>query len=82
MNGKRKPVALRTPHDFRRSAVRKLERTGVSRSVAMAYVGHKTQSIYQRYAIADEKALNDGADKLALLEQKEMADRRKTVGEV
>ena len=48
------------PHDFRRTAVRNLERAGVSRSAAMAMVGHRTQSIYQRYAIADETALREG----------------------
>jgi hypothetical protein len=32
-------------HDFRRTAVRNLERDGVSRSAAMAMVGHKTEAI-------------------------------------
>ena len=30
------------------------ERAGVPRSVAMSIVGHKTESIYRRYAIVDE----------------------------
>ena len=38
----------RIPHDFRRTAVRNLERAGVSRSAAMKMVGHRTESIYQR----------------------------------
>ena len=38
-------------HDMRRSAVRTFERAGVPRSVAMSIVGHKTESIYRRYAI-------------------------------
>jgi integrase len=42
-------------HDFRRSAVRTLERSGAPRSKAMAMVGHKTESIYRRYAIVDEQ---------------------------
>jgi integrase len=54
----------RFPHDFRRTAVRNLERAGVSRSVAMAMVGHETESIYKRYAIVDETALSEGAAKL------------------
>jgi integrase len=57
----------RLRHDFRRTAVRNLERAGVSRSAAMAMVGHRTQSIYQRYAIADETALKEAAVKLAAL---------------
>ena len=57
----------RIPHDFRRMAVRNLERAGVPRSAAMKMVGHKTQAIYQRYAIADERMLQEGAIKLAAL---------------
>lgn len=38
-------------HDFRRTAVRRLERTGISRSVAMALTGHRSQDVYHRYAI-------------------------------
>ena len=54
-------------HDLRRSAVRNLERAGVSRSVAMKLTGHKTESIYRRYAIADSAALAEGVEKLASL---------------
>ena len=51
-------------HDMRRSAVRNLERQGVSRSAAMAMVGHKTEWIYRRYAIVDASALRDAAAKI------------------
>lgn len=51
-------------HDFRRTAVRSLERAGVPRSTAMAMVGHKTESIYRRYAIVDEAMHREGAAKL------------------
>ena len=62
----------RIPHDFRRTAVRNLERAGVPRSAAMAMVGHQTESIYRRYAIVDEAMLKDGA---ALLEQFHQSER-------
>ena len=32
---------------------------------------HRTQSIYSRYAIADQVALKEGADKLAALQEME-----------
>jgi integrase len=54
-----KKIGNRIPHDFRRTAVRNLERAGVSRSDAMKMVGHKTESNYRRYAIADEKSMNE-----------------------
>ena len=57
-------VPGRILHDFRRTAVRNLERDGVSRSAAMAMVGHKTESIYRRYAIVDAVALRDAAAKI------------------
>jgi integrase len=52
------------PHDFRRTAVRNLERAGVPRSAAMKMVGHKTESVYRRYAIADQAMLREAGDKV------------------
>lgn len=47
--------------------MRNLERSGVPRSLAMAMVGHKTENVYRRYAIADEVTLREGAVKLQAL---------------
>jgi integrase len=66
----------RVPHDLRRTAVRNLERAGVSRSVAMKLTGHKTESVYRRYAIVAERDLAEGVQKLASFRQ---ADRRRAV---
>lgn len=52
-------------HDLRRTAVRNLEKAGVPRSVAMKLTGHKTEAVYRRYAIANEKDLAEGVEKLA-----------------
>ena len=40
------------------------ERAGVPRSVAMSIVGHKTESIYRRYAIVDEAMQREAAVRL------------------
>ena len=55
----------RIPHDFRRTSVRNLEGAGAPRSTAMKMVGHRTQSIYRRYAIVDEAMLRDAGARLA-----------------
>jgi len=54
-------------HDLRRTVVRNLERAGVSRSSAMRLTGHRTESVYRRYAIVAEGDLREAADKLARL---------------
>jgi len=63
-------------HDFRRTAVRNLERAGVSRSAAMKMVGHKTEAIYRRYAIVAEADLREGGQKLAALHQRQASAER------
>ena len=47
-------VPGRLLHDFRRTAVRNLERAGFARSAVMKMVGHRTEAIYRRYAITDD----------------------------
>jgi integrase len=51
-------------HDFRRTAVRNLERASVSRSAAMKLTGHKTEAVYRRYAIVSEGDLKEAVMKL------------------
>ncbi len=73
-------VPGRWMHDFRRSAVRNLERTGVSRSVAMKLTGHKTESVYRRYAIVSESDLSEGVAKLATLSHPQEAAGGRVTG--
>jgi len=61
-------VPTRIPHDFRRTAVRNLERAGVPRSVSMKLTGHKTEAVYRRYAIVCEADLTEGLKKLVALQ--------------
>lgn len=54
-------------HDLKRSAVRNMEQAGVPRSVAMKITGHKTESIYKRYAIVSESDVKAAGEKLGRL---------------
>jgi integrase len=80
-------VPGRLVHDFRRTAVRNLERAGVPRSSGMKLTGHKTLAVYDRYAITDRGMLEHAAQKLDALhaaeaERLDAAENRKSIAKV
>lgn len=60
-------------HDFRRTAVRNLDRAGVPRQVAMSISGHETESIFARYRIVNEADLVEAGARV-------VADHEKRAG--
>ena len=51
-------------HDFRRSGVRNLIRSGVPRRIAMKISGHLTESTFERYNIVDSADLHEAMAKV------------------
>jgi hypothetical protein len=51
-------------YDFRRTAVRNMERHGVPRSVATKLTRHETEAVHRRYAIVSDADLRERAVRL------------------
>jgi integrase len=64
------------PHDFRRSAVRNLNKAHVDRHTAKSLVGHKTDSMYARYSIVDEEMMDTAAQQLENFLKSQPASQR------
>jgi integrase len=58
-------------HDNRRSTVRRLEQSGVSREVAKRVVGHRTDSMYSRYNITMDEDVRDALGRAAAYDRQD-----------
>ncbi len=78
-------VPTRIFHDFRRTAIRDMVRSGVSEKVAMVISGHKSRSVFERYNIVNDQDLREAAIKKQAYHEKQdamVADTDPRRGEV
>jgi integrase len=66
----------RIPHDFRRSACRRLIQGGIPEQIAMKLTGWKSRQMLDRYFIFDERDLSAAVSKMASLRTKAPAKQR------
>lgn len=66
-------------HDLRRTAVRNMIRAGISEKRAMEISGHKTNNMFKRYDITDERDIQADGERLAryLAEKARLAEERR-----
>jgi hypothetical protein len=68
-------------HDFRRTGVRNLVKSGTPEKITMTISGHKTRAVFDRYHIVDNRGLKQAAQRQTAY-MKDQADLAKKVVQI